>query len=639
MSIDNNKFISNSEYSNFIALSRYARWLPSKQRRETWEETARRYSDYWKNKGLITNEEAELIYSNIYSLSVMPSMRALMTAGEALDRSNIAGFNCSYTAVNRVEAFDEILYILMNGTGVGFSCERQEVNKLPTIPEEIVKSPNVIYVEDSKEGWSYAFHDLIVALYNGREPSWDVSGVRPSGAPLKVFGGRASGPAPLVGLFKYTVELFKSAKGRKLSSIEVHGLVCKTAEIVVVGGVRRAALISLSNLSDQRMAHAKSGAWWETNPEFALANNSVAYTEKPDGETFMREWLALVESKSGERGVFNRQAAQKHASLSGRRDPNHTFGTNPCAEISLRDGQFCNLSEVVIRSEDTFKSLAEKVRVASIIGTLQATLTDFKYLGDHWRKNTEEEALLGVSLTGIMDCDLTNTDSDQLAEVLYKLKKIAIDTNVEWAARLNIKPSTAVTTVKPSGTVSQLVDSASGIHPRYSEYYIRTVRADVNDPLAKMMSAAGFPVEPDAMKPERGLVFSFPMKAASNAVFRNDRTAIQQLELWLAYKQHWAEHSVSITVYVHDAEWLEVGAWVYKHFDAITGVSFLPHSEHTYQQAPYQEITKEEYEAALLAMPKNVDWSALGKWETEDRTKSAQTMACTGGVCELVDLN
>lgn len=640
-----------TDYQTFIALSRYARWLPTEGRRETWEETVSRYVDYWHDKfpeQLADNKIGQDLYEAIRQLHVMPSMRALMTAGEALDRDNVAGFNCSYLIMNRQRAFDELMYVLMCGTGVGFSCERDEVKNLPAIAESMHKTDTTIVVADSKIGWASAFRELISLLYSGKIPKWDLSRIRPAGAPLKTFGGRASGPEPLDSLFNYTVALFSSAVGRKLNSVEVHGLVCKIAEIVVVGGVRRSALISLSSFSDDRLRHAKSGQWWEHHPEYALANNSVAYTEKPDMESFMREWLALVESKSGERGIFNRKASQLAASKNGRRDTSFSFGTNPCSEIILRDRQFCNLSEVVVREGDTLDDLKRKVRVATILGTLQATLTDFRYLSKAWKDNTEEEALLGVSLTGIMDHPVLSGSHgvvgnpedgySGLPEWLEELKEVAIETNKEWAEKLGINQSVAITCVKPSGTVSQLVDSASGIHPRYSKYYIRTVRADKKDPLAKMMKDMGFPVEEDVIKPESTYVFSFPVMAPDNAVFRNDRTAIEQLEHWLTYQRHWCEHKPSVTIYVKEGEWMEVGAWVWKYFDEMSGVSFLPHSDHTYQQAPYQEIDKEQYEELLSKMPENVDWSLVGEYEQEDNTKGSQTYACSGGVCEVVDL-
>jgi len=569
----------------------------------------------------------------------MPSMRALMTAGEALERDNTAGYNCSYVAVNRVRAFDEILYILMCGTGVGFSVERQYVEKLPTIAEHFTDSDTIIVVQDSKAGWAKAYKELVSLLIGGQIPRWDISKVRPAGARLKTFGGRASGPKPLEDLFRFTSDTFRRAAGRKLTSIECHDIVCKIAEIVVVGGVRRSALISLSNLTDERMRDAKTGAWWTDNPQRALANNSVAYKEKPEIGVFMEEWVSLYRSKSGERGIFNRDACRKTVSkLGDRRDPSYDFGTNPCSEIILRDREFCNLTEVIVRPEDTQDTLARKVRLATILGTWQASLTHFPYLSSDWRKNCEEEALLGVSMTGILDNPLMHTkDSRLLAAVLEDLKKTAVETNSLWAEKININPAAAITCVKPSGTVSQLTDAASGIHARHNEYYIRTVRADRKDPLCQMMMDLGFPHEPCVMKPDHTMVFSFPMKA-EGSVTRNDMTAIEHLELWLAFQRHWCEHKPSITVTVREHEWMEVGAWVYKHFDEISGISFLPHSDHSYQQAPYQDCSKEQYEEALAKMPENVDWSLLVNYEKEDNTKGTQTFACSGDKCEVVDL-
>jgi len=639
-----------NEYQHFIALSRYARWLPELQRRENWEETVSRYMDFWQTKypEVLTSELYDELHAAIHDLKTMPSMRALMCAGEALDRDNVAGFNCSYLAMNRVRAFDELMYILMCGTGVGFSCERGEVAKLPLVSEEMHDTPTTIMVSDSKIGWASAYRELLSLLWAGKVPQWDISKVRPAGAPLKTFGGRASGPEPLVSLFKYSVDVFRNATGRRLSTLEVHGLVCKVAEIVVVGGVRRSALISLSSFSDDRLRHAKSGQWWESHPEFALANNSVAYTERPDMESFMREWLSLVESKSGERGIFNREASQKQAARNGRRDASFAFGTNPCSEIILRDRQFCNLSEVVVRSDDTFNTLRDKVKLATIFGTFQATLTDFRYLGKSWKDNTAEEALLGVSLTGIMDHPVLSGAvgptvvkdgfGGSLDNLLTQLKEIAIETNKEWASKLGINQSVAITAVKPSGTVSQLVDSASGIHARHSEYYIRTVRGDTKDPIVMMMQDQGFPWEPCQMKPESTVVFSFPMKSPEGAIMTQDRSAVEQLETWLTYQRHWCEHKPSVTINVKDSEWLEVGAWAYKHFDEVSGVSFLPYSEHSYAQAPYQECSEDEYELALSTMPVGTDWSMISEYEDRDNTVGTQSLACTAGVCEIVDL-
>jgi ribonucleoside-diphosphate reductase alpha chain len=632
-------------YQQFIHLSRYSRWLPDQGRRESWEETVDRYFNFF-DKHLKENQRFRLpkdvreeLRNAVLNLEVLPSMRCLMTAGEALERDNIAGYNCSYAHINRVRAFDEILYVLMCGTGVGFSVEREFVDKLPTIAEEFSDTDTTIIVADSKQGWAKAYRELVSLLIVGQIPKWDVSKVRPAGARLKVFGGRASGPRPLEDLFKFTVDTFKKAAGRKLTSIECHDIVCKIAEIVVVGGVRRSALISLSNLTDERMRDAKSGAWWEANPQRALSNNSVAYKEKPEIGTFMEEWLSLYKSKSGERGIFNRAAAQKTiAKLGDRRDPNHAFGTNPCSEIILRDREFCNLTEVVVRAEDTPDSLARKVRLASILGTMQASLTNFQYISSEWAKNCREEALLGVSLTGILDCMYTNTNDERLETLLSLLRQDAIKTNKEWADRIGIEPSAAITCVKPSGTVSQLTDAASGIHARHAPYYIRTVRADNKDPLCKMMKEMGFPNEADIMKPEHTTVFSFPMKSPDRSVFRKDMTALQHLELWLTYQRHWCEHKPSITVTVKEHEWMEVGAWVYKHFDEVSGISFLPYADHSYQQAPYQDCTKEEYETLLAKMPKNIDWSLLQNYEKEDNTVGNQTFACSGDKCEVVDL-
>jgi ribonucleoside-diphosphate reductase alpha chain len=571
-------------------------------------------------------------------MEIMPSMRAMMTAGAALDRDNTAGYNCSYLPIDDPRSFDEAMYILLCGTGVGFSCERQFVKKLPEVPEIGEQCPAIV-VEDSKEGWATAFREVIELLWLGFEPRWDVSKVRPAGARLKTFGGRASGPGPLIDLFNFTVATFKAAAGRKLTSIECHDIMCKVGEIVVCGGVRRSAMISLSNLSDDRMRHAKSGQWWETDPQRALANNSACYTEKPGMEVFMREWLSLMESKSGERGIFNREASQKQAAKNGRRDSNYDFGTNPCSEIILRPYQFCNLTEVVVRADDTLLSLSRKVKLATILGTVQSTLTNFPYLRDVWKQNTEEERLLGVSLTGIMDCERTNGRSGDLSRLLETLKEASVNTNAVWADLLNIPRSTAITCVKPSGTVSQLVDSASGIHSRHSEYYIRTVRADVKDPLTKMMIDKGIPNEPCVMKPESTMVFSFPVKSPDGSLTRNDLSALEQLNLWLEYQRSWCEHKPSVTISVKDDEWMEVGAFVYKHFDEMSGVSFLPHSDHTYQQAPYQDCTREEYEELLAKMPESIEWDDLGNYEQEDNTIGSQTLACSSaGSCEVVDI-
>ena len=655
-------------YQEYIHKSRYARYLPKENRRESWAETVSRYVNYFQDQGKINDEEHKELFEAIYNHEVMPSMRALMTAGEALDRDNVAGFNCSYMPIDHPRAFDEMMYILMCGTGVGFSVERQYVQKLPEVAEDMHPTETVIHVVDSKIGWAKAYRELISLLYSGHVPTWDVSGVRPAGSPLKTFGGRASGSEPLVDLFRFTVDVFRNAKGRKLSSIECHDLCCKIAQIVVVGGVRRSALISLSNLTDDRIRRAKHGQWWVETPHRGLANNSACYTEKPDFEAFLEEWKSLYESRSGERGMFSRVASQKQAAKNGRRDPEWDFGTNPCSEIILRPNQFCNLSEVVVRAGDGFDDLKRKVRLAAILGTLQATLTDFRYLRKKWKDNTEEEALLGVSLTGILDNEvlsgkhgltdeyLDNVDTEshewdlaveawskfyntsedgftpmQLSKVLEELKNVAIETNKEWARKLGINQSAAITCVKPSGTVSQLVDSASGIHGRFSPYYIRRVRADSRDPLCAILEEAGVPSETDITSPTTK-VFSFYKKSPEGATIAGNQTGMEQLELWDMYQKHWCEHKPSITVYYRDDEFLSIGQWLYNNFDSCSGVSFLPYSDHTYQQAPYEAITEEEYLKGIDTMPKAFNWDIK---EQEDNTEGAQTLACTGGACEI----
>ena len=629
-----------TEYQSFIHMSRYSRWLEDEGRRESWSETVGRLISFFKEniKG-IDAKSWEDMEEAILSLQVMPSMRALMPAGKALERENVAGYNCSYIPIDNPKAFDEVLYILMNGTGVGFSVERQYSDKLPTIPDvEFEKTEDVIAVVDSKEGWAKGFRDLISFLYTGRIPKINVTKIRPAGTRLKTFGGRASGPQPLVDLFDFTVEKFRNARGRKLSSMECHDIVCKTGEVVVVGGVRRSALISLSNLSDQRIRSAKTGDWWTTNPERALANNSVAYTEKPDPGIFMKEWLSLYESKSGERGMFSRASAQAKAAENGRRDANWDFGTNPCSEIILRPNQFCNLTEVVVRSTDTVASLTKKIKIATLLGTIQSTFTNFGYLRKRWQNNTEEERLLGVSLTGIMDSPLMNGKESGLEKRLETLRAVAVEANKYWAEKFGINQSTAITCVKPSGTVSQLVDSSSGIHARHNPYYIRTVRGDNKDPLTEFMKASGIPSEPDYMKPEHTTVFSFPMKAPTGSVCRNDMSAIEQLELWKLYAKHWCEHKPSVTISVKESEWVPVGAWCWENFEYLSGVSFLPFSDHTYQQAPYQDIDEKEYKKLVKKMPATLDWHKLQDFEKEDNTKGSQELACTAGVCELVDI-
>ena len=634
-----------NDYQRFIALSRYARWIEEDNRRETWEETVSRLINYFKYHteqvlGVSIDDSMwKQIKGGIVSLNIMPSMRAMMTAGPALDREHIAGYNCSYIPIDNPKAFDEVLYILMNGTGVGFSVERQYINSLPTIPDrEFEHTEDVISVADSKEGWARAFRDLISYLYTCRIPKISVNKIRPSGARLKTFGGRASGPQPLVDLFDFTITKFKEASGRKLTSLECHDIVCKTGEVVVVGGVRRSALISLSNVSDDRLRSAKKGQWWETNPERSLANNSAVYTDPPDTATFMKEWYSLYESKSGERGMFNRQSAQIKAAQNGRRNADVDFGTNPCSEIILRPNQFCNLTEVVCRNGDTKTTLRNKIKLATILGTIQSTLTNFGYLRKRWINNTEEERLLGVSLTGIMDCELLNGTTEKLPNTLEYLRNVAIETNKEWAKKLGIPQSTAITCVKPSGTVSQLVDSSSGIHARHNPHYIRTVRADNKDPLTQLMISVGVPHEADHLNIDTTTVFSFPMKSPTKAICRNDLSAIEQLKLWKTYAEHWCEHKPSVTISVKEKEWVSVGAWCWDNFNYLSGVSFLPHTDHSYKQAPYQDVDQTEYNSLMKQMPKDIDWSKLSDIEKEDTTTGTQELSCTAGVCELVDI-
>ena len=630
-------------YQEFIHLSRYARWNEDTGRRETWQETVARYFDFMQehlkknNKTDISKIRKELEQA-VLNLEIMPSMRALMSAGTALERDNVAGFNCSYVAVDTPRAFDETLYILMCGTGVGFSVERQYINKLPDLPEELHPTDTIIKVADSKIGWAKAYKELMSLLYAGHIPQWDLSNIRPQGARLKTFGGRASGPAPLDDLMHFTINIFKDALSKnqkKLVSIDCHDLMCKIAEVVVVGGVRRSALISLSNLSDERMRNAKSGSWWEHSQHRALSNNSVAYTDSAEMGAFMKEWLSLYESKSGERGIFNRQAAEEQASKNGRREEYKDFGCNPCSEIILRNKQFCNLTEVVVRPEDTWKSLERKVELATILGTFQATLTNFRYLTKAWKDNTEEEALLGVSLTGIMD-NKKMYEGDNLPRRLQNFKNVSVIKNKEWAKKLGIKQSVAITCVKPSGTVSQLVDSASGIHTRHSEYYLRTVRADKKDPVAQLMVDQGVYHEDDITKPEHTLVFYFPIKSPSNSLTRIDLSAIKHLEIWKMYQDNWCEHKPSATISVRESEWLKVGAWVWDNFDRISGVSFLPYADHSYQQAPYQEITKDEYKEWMNKTVHEIDWDLITEYEKEDMTENTKELACTAGACEII---
>jgi ribonucleoside-diphosphate reductase alpha chain len=635
-------------YENFIALSRYAKWVESEGRRETWGETVDRYFSFMTNHlktnhNYIPNEKlvAEL-KEFVFERNVMPSMRSVMTSGAALERDNVAGYNCAFLPVDSPRSFDETMYVLMCGTGVGFSVEYKYINKLPPVPEKLEKSDTVIVVEDSKQGWAKAYRELLALLWTGHIPAIDVSKVRPAGARLKTMGGRSSGPQPLVNLFDFTIAKFKNATGRNLKPIECHDIMCKIGEVVVVGGVRRSAMISLSNINDIEMAQAKSGNWWEQSPQRALSNNSVAYSRKPEMEQFIAEWKSLYDSKSGERGIYNVAAAQAQAAKFGRRDPDIHYGTNPCSEIILRPYQFCNLSEVVLRENDTKKDIQRKVELATILGTWQSTLTDFKYLRKIWKDNTEEERLLGVSLTGQFGHKFMSGKEDliSLEAFLMTLREKARETNREESGKIGIPESAAITCVKPSGTVSQLVGVSSGMHPWHSPYYIRTVRGSKGDPISTFLKEVGIPVEDDVMKPNDTYVFSFPVKAPEGAIVRNDLTAIEHLNIWLIYQRAWCEHKPSITVSVKEDEWMEVGAWVYKNFDEVSGISFLPHSEHTYKQAPYQEVDKAEYDALVAKMPNNIRWEDLSFYETEDGTSPSATLACSSdGNCELVDIS
>lgn len=629
-----------SPYNNFIAKSRYSRYLDDKGRREHWNETVARYFDFMeqhlkdKQSYVLTKELRAELESAVNNLEVMPSMRAIMTAGPALERQNVAAFNCSYLPIDDPKAFDEAMYILLCGTGVGFSVEQQYVSKLPEVPEQLFDSQTTISVSDSKEGWAKSLRQLLALLYSGEIPKFDLSKVRPAGARLKTFGGRASGAKPLEDLFKFTITKFKGAAGRRLSSLECHDILCKIGEVVVVGGVRRSAMISLSDLSDDKMAHAKAGNWWDGQGQRALANNSAVYKEKPYIGQFMREWTSIYESHSGERGIFSRDASQRQAAKNGRRDDTYDFGTNPCSEIILRPYQFCNLSSCIVRSDDDMDTLERKIRIAAILGTFQASLTNFPYLRKIWQKNTEEEALLGVSMTGILDNALLNNPDDaDLPARLERLKDVAVSTNAEFASAIGINQSVAVTAVKPEGTVSQLCSTASGIHPQHSQYYIRRVRADNKDPLTQFMIQSGFVAEPCVMKPDSTTVFSFPVKVADGALLREELSALQHLKLWLLFQRHYCEHKPSVTISVKENEWMDVGAWTYKHFDEVTGVSFLPYDGGSYKQAPYQECTEEEYNQLKMLVPDSVDWENFKEYD--DNVEGVQTLSCTAGGCEI----
>lgn len=629
-------------YQEYIHQSRYSRYRDDLDRRESWTETIDRVRDFWVDR-IPNNMKEDLTdaMEAVHRKDIMPSMRIMMSAGKALSDHNVAGYNCAYVPIDDPRVFSEIVYILMCGTGVGFSVEGKYVNKLPEVDKNMMDTETVIRVKDSKLGWASAYRELISLLYSGRVPQWDLSKIRPSGARLKTFGGRASGPQPLDDLFRFTVGTFKTARGRKLTTLEVHDVVCKIADIVVVGGVRRSALISLSNLSDERLRGAKSGQYWleQGTSQRGLSNNSIAYTTKPDVDSFMAEMVSMCKDKNGERGIFSRYAATEKYK-DHRRDENQEWGCNPCSEILLRPAQFCNLTEVIVRPKDTIETLRTKVQQATLLGTLQASLTDFKFLSKRWRDNCEEEALLGVSLTGCADHKVLNgykksaVMKDEMIDWLLTLKKEAVECNKKTAKKLGINQAAAVTCVKPSGTVSQLCDTASGIHPRFSKYYIRRVRGDVKDPLSQFLQKIGIPTEEDVTNKEN-VVFSFPMEAPDGSLLVDNVDAIEQLKIWQTYNDYYTEHKPSVTIYYTQDEFPEVCAYVWKHFDTMSGISFLPRDEHIYTQPPYEKIDKETYKKLKAEMPKTIDWKELAEFETGDNTTVQPELACTAGACEL----
>lgn len=622
-------------FQSFIFISRYSRWLPSHNRRESWDECVDRWWNYFTDK-VPTLAERPDVKEAILNLEVLPSMRSLMTAGIALDHDNTCLYNCSYLPIESVDSFAELFVILMNGTGTGYSVERQYTDKLPTVANKIVKNfDKVIVVEDSKEGWGNALKTLFNDLYSGKHPKWDLSKVRPSGARLKTFGGRASGPAPLDNLFKFLVKVFYNAQGRKLSALECHDTCCAIANAVIVGGVRRSAMISLSDLGDREIAMCKSGAWWEQAGFRSYANNSAVYRGKPPMGQFLEEWTSLYNSHSGERGMINRRALQEQAVKWGR-EKNCEYGTNPCAEIILKPFEFCNLSTVVVRTDDTAASLKKKVELATIIGTVQSTFVKFPYLRPEWKKNCEEERLLGVSMTGIFDNKLTSglEGKPKLVRLLENLRDHATATNLKWAEKLGINPSKSITCVKPEGTTSCLVDSASGLHPRYADYYFRRIRLDKKDPLYNLMKDQGVPCEDDVINPTSTAVFTFAMKAPRGTVTTEDLRALDHLDLWKTYQEHYCHHKPSVTVNYKDSEFLEVGNWLWENFDMATGIAFLPGGDnHTYAQAPFEQIDSATY----AAHPKvKVNFNDLMKYESEDNTEVGKEFACSAGGCQIV---
>ena len=642
---DESKNYFRNALSEFVYLRTYARWIEHEGRRETWIETIDRYLSFMReNLGeKLTKEDYSELRQALLKQEVMPSMRLLQFAGDAARKTNVCAYNCSYIAPSCVEDFGEVMYVSMCGTGVGFSVESQNVEALPQIEYQGGEKLATHIVADSKEGWCDALVLGMNTWYQGKDIEFDYSKLRPAGARLKTFGGKSSGPEPLQALLDFTRSKILSRQGRRLTNINVHDILCKIGEIVVAGGVRRSAMISLSDLDDEKMRHAKDGQFYMLQPQRSIANNSAVYLEKPTQEVFLSEWLALVKSGSGERGIFNRGSLietlpKRRVDLLKEKGLIHgdritgIIGTNPCAEIILQSKQFCNLSEVVARSDDDEKSLLRKIRLATLLGTYQASLTYFPYLSKAWQDNCEKERLLGVSITGQWDCQAVRDNN-----VLDKLKQAAIDANKEYAKRFNVNASTCITCVKPSGTVSQTVDSSSGMHPRHAPFYIRRIRISASDALFKMLKKQGVPYHPEVGQSEMDattFVLDFPVKAPTNAVCKDNLTALEQLEHWRLVKENYTEHNPSVTISVGEDEWLQVANWVYQHWDIIGGLSFLPRFDHVYQLAPYEAITEEEYNA-LLKRFEQLDFAQLFAYEHSDTTEVKRELACVGGACEI----
>ncbi|MDA0320449.1 MAG: recombinase [Proteobacteria bacterium] len=618
----------------YVYISKYSKFLHDQNRRETWAETVKRYKANVLDRHL-SNEMAEIIARAILNLEVVPSMRMLATAGPALDRDNVCGYNCAYKAITQPRDFSDALFILSSGTGMGYSVEKKYISQLPKVPSSVKMDEVSFTVQDSREGWQEAVQFAMEEGFLGNIYEYDLSLLRPEGAILKTFGGRSSGPEPLRKTLNYINDLFKKAAGRQLTSLECHDLMCMIASCIVAGGVRRSAMISLGDIDDVEMRNAKNWSLGAFPEERHSANNSYVTNGTPSKEEFEAEWSAMVAGKSGERGIFNRASAKAQAEKFGRKVAD--FGCNPCSEILLvDDGQFCNLSEVIIRADDDFYDLKRKVELATIIGTVQSTFTHFPALPKNWTDNCEEERLLGVSMTGIMDNPLTNGVLAGLPGRLNELRNFAIDTNKKWAEKLGISAAASVTCVKPSGSVSALTGTASGIHSRWSDYYIRRTIQSNADPLTQLMIDEGIPHEPSATKPDLETVFSFPIASPLGAVTNGTRSAIEQMEMWLTYQRNWTTHKVSATISVKSDEWDDLAKFVYDHFDEIAGVSFLPYDDHAYVQAPYEQISAEKYEELNLAFPISVNWSRLPEFEIEDTTKASQELACTGGACEIL---